>query len=250
MKIVTALCKSILYSFAKNCYWLYNALRIQTRRGLQISFPFIVEGRGKISFGENIIVNKGVALGCAKESTMIFGAQTKLCKEVRIYTSENVNFKFGKHSVIEEYTRCLVKDDWHIGNNVVIATNCQFFSREKDYKGKLVIGDRTYIGDYSLVDISADIKIGKDVAIGPHCTIYTHDHDYTENDLVPWKGKAITKPVQIEDGVWVGANVTILPGVIIGKKSIVAAGSVVTKKVPPDVITAGVPAKVIRQLTL
>ena len=55
-------------------------------------------------------------------------------------------------------------------------------------------------------------------------------------------------PIVIEDNVWIGANVAIMPGVTIGKHSVVAAGSVVTTDVPPDSVVAGVPAKVVRTL--
>jgi acetyltransferase-like isoleucine patch superfamily enzyme len=55
-------------------------------------------------------------------------------------------------------------------------------------------------------------------------------------------------PIVIEDNVWLGANVVVMPGVTIGKHSVVAAGSVVTKDVPPDTIVAGVPAKVVKKL--
>lgn len=54
-------------------------------------------------------------------------------------------------------------------------------------------------------------------------------------------------PVTIEDNVWIGANVTILPGVVVGRGSVIAAGSVVTKSVPPNSLVAGVPAKVIKE---
>ena len=55
-------------------------------------------------------------------------------------------------------------------------------------------------------------------------------------------------PVVIEDNVWIGANVTVMPGVTIGKHSVVAAGSVVTTDIPPDTMAAGVPAKIIKKL--
>lgn len=97
----------------------------------------------------------------------------------------------------------------------------------------------------------APLTIGKKVIFGPHPTIITGDH---RTDVV---GKFIMDsneklpendaPVVIEDDVWCGANVTILKGVTIGRGSIVAAGTVVTKSFPPYSIIGGVPAKIIKR---
>lgn len=124
-----------------------------------------------------------------------------------------------------------------------------------DIKGlwNLSIGDGTSIPKGSTFYCTdAPLTIGKKVIFGPRPTIITGDHrtdivgkhiiDVTvdekllENDL----------PVTIEDGVWIGANVTILKGVTIGRGSVVAAGSVVTKSCAPYSIIGGVPAKLIR----
>ena len=116
------------------------------------------------------------------------------------------------------------------------------------------------IGDYALIPkratfycTRASLSIGKKVIFGPNPTIITGDHridivgkflmDVTDDEKLPENDA----PVVIEDGVWCGANVTILKGVTIGRDSIVAAGSVVTKSFPPYSIIGGVPAKLIRQ---
>jgi len=115
------------------------------------------------------------------------------------------------------------------------------------------------------------VKIGKDVFIGLGCwldsvspelitiedavslagrvTIFTHS-DPTEpiRELLKNDLKEVFMPVIIKNGAWIAVNATILPGVTIGKNSIVAAGSVVTKDIPDNVIAGGVPAKIIRSL--
>jgi len=95
------------------------------------------------------------------------------------------------------------------------------------------------------------ITIGNNVLIGPNVVISSASHnvDYRirnrDNDM-----DITGAPVVIEDNVWIGANVTVMPGVTIGRHSVVGAGSVVTRDVPPDTIVAGVPAKVVRKLDL
>jgi acetyltransferase-like isoleucine patch superfamily enzyme len=147
-----------------------------------------------------------------------------------------------------EASRCFVQNDWLIGNNVKIETHCAVFARESEKSGKLVIGNNSNIGDHTIIDLVDDLTIGNDVAIGPNCTLYTHDHIYDDINLPAWKGGIISKPIIIEDGAWVGSSVTILPGITIGKRAVVAAGSIVTKNVETNCIYGGNPAKLIREI--
>ena len=95
------------------------------------------------------------------------------------------------------------------------------------------------------------VKIGARVAISPNVVIIAQSGpnnsdlrnvDYVKDHL------AVEAPVSIEDDVWVGANSVVLPGVTIGKMSVVGAGAVVSRTVPPFSVVAGVPARVIRSL--
>lgn len=115
----------------------------------------------------------------------------------------------------------------------------------------VVFGEEFEIGDNSKVgfrsDIYGPVKIGKDVMIGPEVAIYTHNHKHDEIDIPMIKqGYTENKPVYIEDNVWIGRRVLIMPGVCIGTGSIVAAGAVVTKNVEPYSIVGGNPAKIIK----
>ena len=125
-----------------------------------------------------------------------------------------------------------------------------------DFKGleNLSIGDGTSIPKGSTFYCTkAPLTIGKKVIFGPKPTIITGDHridirdryiiDITDDEKLPENDL----PVTIEDGCWIGANVTILKGVTIGHDSVVAAGSVVTKSCEPYSIIGGVPAKLIRK---
>ncbi|HSV14851.1 MAG TPA: acyltransferase, partial [Tepidisphaeraceae bacterium] len=84
------------------------------------------------------------------------------------------------------------------------------------------------------------------VAIGPGCYITDHDHGL-DPSRPPLAQQMIAAPTRIEDWVWIGANAVILKGVTIGQRTIIGAGSVVTRDLPPNVIAVGVPARVVRQ---
>lgn len=109
----------------------------------------------------------------------------------------------------------------------------------------LVIGDRSGIGIDA--DIHGPVTIGNDVMMGPRCTILTRNHRI-DDVTVPMNTQAFAEyqPVTIEDDVWIGANVTIMPGVRVGTGSVIAAGAVVVRDVEPFAIVGGVPARLIR----
>lgn len=144
------------------------------------------------------------------------------------------------------YKRCMK----HCGKNVY------FRPVSSDFKGlhNLSIGDGSSIPKGSTFYCTgAPLIIGKKVIFGPRPTIITGDHradiigryimDVTDAEKLPENDL----PVVIEDDVWCGANVTILKGVTIGRGSIVAAGSVVTKSCAPYSIIGGVPARLIKR---
>lgn len=130
-----------------------------------------------------------------------------------------------------------------------------FFDREN---ATVTIGNRTYIGNSMLVCASA-ISVGDDVLMAWGCTVVDHDShsihwEERKDDVVNWiQGRKdwsniACTPITIGNKVWVGFNVSILKGVTIGEGAVIAAGSVITKDVPPYTVVAGNPAKVKREL--
>ncbi len=113
-------------------------------------------------------------------------------------------------------------------------------------KVKLVAGERCWISRHCYFDFAGSITLGDDVVVGHGVTFVTASHSLGESSRRA--GDFRGYPILIENGVWIGANATILPGITIGRGAVVAAGAVVTKNVPPDVIVAGVPARVLREL--
>jgi maltose O-acetyltransferase len=115
-----------------------------------------------------------------------------------------------------------------------------------DNGSNIHVGD-DFLANYNvtILDI-APVYIGSHVLIGPNTLISTVNHPLTPAGRRKHLG--IAKPVHIGDDVWIGGNVTIVPGVTIGNNVIIAAGAVVTKDVPDNVLVGGVPAKVLREL--
>lgn len=112
------------------------------------------------------------------------------------------------------------------------------------YGTHIFVGKGTYINyNCNFID-DGRIIIGQGVLFGPAVTIATVGHPICP-DLREYM---YTAPVIIEDNVWVGANVTVCPGVTIGKNSVIGAGSVVTKDIPANTVSAGNPCRVIREI--
>ncbi len=129
----------------------------------------------------------------------------------------------------------------HVGEHVFIAQPFHLA------RGQLVsIGDGTYINhNLTLVD-DYKVTIGKRCLFAPNVTITTTGHP-VHKDL---RGLGMYSfPVEIKDDVWLGCNVVIHPGVTIGEGSVIGSGSVVTHDIPAGVVAAGVPCKVIREIT-
>ena len=107
---------------------------------------------------------------------------------------------------------------------------------------KVVIGGHCYIGPYSVLFGAGGITIGNNVLISPSVVIATHGHNFSDRSRPMREQPQAFEPVVIGDDVWIGSRAVILPGVAVGRGSIVAAGSVVTKDVPEFHIGRGVPA--------
>ncbi|MCD8048438.1 MAG: sugar O-acetyltransferase [Clostridia bacterium] len=129
----------------------------------------------------------------------------------------------------------------HVGENPAVLTgfNC-------DYGLHISVG-KNFLCNYNvtILDI-APVSIGDYVMIGPNTLISTVNHPISSAGRRKHLG--IAKSVKIGNDVWIGGNVTVLPGVTIGDNVIVAAGAVVTKDVPDNCIIGGVPARVIRSI--
>lgn len=138
-------------------------------------------------------------------------------------------------------------------------------------KASLVLGERNILYPSCVIRIeSGHMVTGDDVSFGPACQIYeprggleigNHcmigggtlisgvSHGYAETDIPMRNQPPIVQPVVVENDVWIGMGVKLLPGVRIGTGSVIGAGSVVTRDIPPYSIAVGIPCKVVRQRT-
>jgi len=111
--------------------------------------------------------------------------------------------------------------------------------------GRIEIGENTFINYGSSIAARASVKIGSDCHLGHYMFVM----DNSQHDIINHLEVPPSRPVIIEDNVWIGSKVIILPGVRIGRRAVIGAGSVVTRDIPPRCVAAGNPARVLRHLT-
>lgn len=138
---------------------------------------------------------------------------------------------------------------WSVPEETLFSGHLQLVHLGEAGLKHLRIGPSCYFGPDVLLDLSDVISLGSHVSLSPRVTILTHADPGTGGYLEQHFYPSMTAPVHIEDDVWVGAGAVLLPGVRIGTGSVVAAGAVVTRDVAPQTVVAGVPARVVKQLT-
>ena len=150
----------------------------------------------------------------------------------------------GRHSVIHHSARMDTPPyrKFSLGDYSVIES----FACINNAVGDVMIGDHTRIGLHNT--IIGPVIIGSHVNLAQGITITALNHNFENSKKRIDEQGVSTSAVVIEDDIWIGANAVVLPGVTIGHHSVVAAGAVVTKDVPPHSLVAGVPAKVIKQI--
>ena len=187
----------------------------------------------------------------------------------RIYNTLKLvraKYRFLKFSEVDSNVRfsftanCMnsgVKSNVKIGSHSFIA--CNIITK---FGGKVCIGKNVYIGGSTTLMCRNSINIADNVIIANNVIIMDNNNhptapserlkmsmcdDYIKDELWSWKNVS-SKPVSIEENVWIGRDVRILKGVTVGKGSIIALGSIVTHDVPPYSIVAGNPARVVKTL--
>lgn len=147
------------------------------------------------------------------------------------------HIRCGRNVKFEDYAEIhgLCSEGLTFGDNVTISRGVMI--RPSSYYGGdlgkgLVMGDHSSIGPYGYVGCSGKITIGSNVMLGPKCSLFAENHVFENTDATIKEQGVKQKGITIEDDCWIGSNTIILDGVTIGKGSVIAAGSVVSKDVP------------------
>jgi len=185
-----------------------------------------------VTLGEGTILHPPVVLGIPPrgrepgELPLVIGPESIIRPFTTIYAGTTIGARFqsGQGASIREDN--VIGDDCSVGTNAIL-----------EYGNRLGKGTRVHSGCFL-----EQVIVGDNVFLAP-CVVFTDDPHPACPRYTDCKGGAV-----VEDLVKIGANATILPGVRIGRNSLVAAGAVVTEDVPPDMVVAGAPAKVVKRI--
>lgn len=180
----------------------------------------IIEEGVSVKRSKNIYLEKGVYVG---KNSYLWGTPEGL------YIGPHTRIMHNAYINVNNYSAFTVKNEGLI------------------YVSKIEIGAYSVIGAFACLLGYGHICIGNYVIISNHCTILGYNHITQKKDMLIMDQGVRKYQTIIEDDVWVGAHSVILPGVKIGKGSVIGAGSVVTKDIKPYTIAVGNPAKVIKE---
>lgn len=164
-----------------------------------------------------------------------------------LFVGKNVKITHGKHIIcgknvkFEDYSEIhgLCSDGLIFGDNVTISRGVMI--RPSSYYGGdlgkgLIMGDNSSIGPHGYVGCSGKIIIGNNVMFGPKCSLFAENHIFEDGNSTIKSQGVKQKGIVVEDDCWIGSNVIILDGVTIGKGSVIGAGTLVNKNIPPQSI--------------
>lgn len=168
------------------------------------------------------------------------------------YLMHGIGINCGKHVEFRWTGRMKNRRKITIGDDCFLGKNFRLYSWEKSDKngefGIIEIGNRVKMQEDCYISAMDLVHIGDDVLMGGGIMINDNNHGMDPLSQLSYCAQSCTySAVIIENGVWIGEKVCILKGVTVGEKSIIGAGSIVTKDVPPYTIVAGNPAKVIKR---
>lgn len=148
------------------------------------------------------------------------------------------------NSIINRYKIFIIEDKKNklktCGNNIDINPTVSI-----DFPERIVIEDYVHIGPFGALNGIGGLHIKRGSIIGPNFYVHTANHNFKANNYIPYDEKYIFKKVIINENVWIGANVNVVPGTIIGEGCIIGMGAVVSGNIPAYSIVVGNPCKII-----
>lgn len=170
--------------------------------------------------------------------------------ERRVLLQNKKNILIGNGVTIERDVtiNALSRNPIVLSNNVTIGQNTiiQGSGVITELGEGLSIGENSGIGAFNFIGCQGGVRIEENVIIGPRVSLHSENHNFMKLDI-PIKEQGVNrKGIVIEKDCWIGGGVIILDGVTIGSGSVVAAGAIVNKSIPPNSIAAGCPAKIVK----
>ena len=193
-------------------------------------FPTIFGSYIRPLIYKSLLANVGK--GCLIERNVRIDNPSGIYLSDRVFIGENCLISPGSQ-----------KGEVHFESDIFIAPLCGF----KAFGCKISIGKHVHFSRNTFINGRGGVEIGQDSLFGPNVVLMTTNHVFTDVNIPIRQQGVQSAAIKIENDVWLGSNVLVMPGVTIKTGAVVAAGAVVTKDIPEFSIAAGVPARVIKK---
>jgi len=223
----------------------YQQRRVQIGSNVNIAHDLIVLGQGEVSVGNDVVIGPGVVLRTEKDSRIEVGAGAVIGANSVLEVRQGQMMMFGEHSQIGVRSHIICENGISWGEHSSLGGYSFIGPREGNAHGVLVVGRECHLHQHTFIDLCANVSLGDQVRTGPFCAFYTHNHVPKHGQLV-WEQDPLFLPINVESGTWIGHGCSVMPGVVLGHNSTVAAGAVVVKPVEPWSVVGGVPARLIK----
>ena len=201
---------------------LYRTILNSMGQGVNIDHACKFFGAHRIQIGDDTCVSHNVSFATLTNNQIVLRQKVRL--------GDNVSLNSDGH-----HSKIILHDDVSLDRGVDFRA----------HGGCIEIGSNTYVGPYCCFAGPGHISIGRDCMIASNTGIYANNHNFDDlTRLIKVQGTT-NKGIVIEADCWLGTGVKVLDGVTIGKGSVIGAGAVVTKNIPPFSVAVGVPAKMI-----
>ncbi len=204
-------------------YWVFSAFLGKLGRTVNLGMGLKLVGPSRIFLEDEVFIDQDVSL-IAWQTTSRIDLRSRVCLNRHVALH-------AQGGTIELGDRVKLDDGVHL----------------QALGGHIRLGTRTYLGPYVCMAGPGNITIGNNCLIASHSSLYANNHIFSDPDTIIEEQGVTTEGIEIEDDCWLGTGVRVLDGVTIGRGSVIGAGAVVTKDIPPYAIAVGVPARVIAQ---
>jgi acetyltransferase-like isoleucine patch superfamily enzyme len=182
---------------------------------------------------------------------MIARRRIVLSRGARVRTPSKLRISGGLVRIEENcLVECLSHGGISVGRNFKLGAHSRMIASGSiaDLGKGITIGDNVGIGEFAYIGGAGGVEIGADCIIGQYLSVHSENHVFSAPDCLIRDQGVTRQGIRIGPNCWIGAKVTILDGAIIGKGSVIAAGSVVTKSFPERSLIGGIPARLLRML--
>ncbi len=178
----------------------------------------------------------------------LIGKRIGLASRWRNFYYRNLGVNFGGYVWLNDISIPRQAGDVTLEAGVALDDGVTLLCEGPRHRNKLVIRAGTYINRFTVIEAHSQIEIGAHCMIGPHCYLSDAVRPARTGRADGTPAITETRPIILEENVWLGAHVRVMPGVRIGHSAVIGAGAVVETDIPPEVVAAGSPARVLRPL--